>query len=422
VDIDVKDVPLGVERQEHVRDIADTARGGISGIAWLPRPVWLLGFISLFTDAASEAIYPLLPLFLTVTLGAGVVSIGIVEGVAESISSLLRIVSGRLSDRWQQRRSLVRVGYTLSTFVRPLIGLATSWTTVLALRGIDRVGKGIRGAPRDAWLADVADPRARGRVFGFHRAMDHAGAIVGPLLAAGWLMWRPGDLKGLFLATVPPGAVVLWLLLRLPPDPARSHASTPVASSPQWRNLPRDFWRLMFVLTLFTLGNSTDAYLLLQLSHRGAGVVAIPVLWALLHVVKAGASIAGGMLADRFGRRPAIMAGWVLYAAVYAGFAIVDTAAGLVALFLVYGGFYGLTEGAERALVADVVPASLRGAAFGLYQATLGVGSLCASILFGLIWQAAGPTLAFSTGAVLALIAAITLPLFVGRAQAPRAA
>jgi MFS family permease len=322
----------------------------------------------------------------------------------------------------------VVAGYGLSSLVRPAIGLAVAWPQVLALRFVDRVGKGARGAPRDALLASVAAPDQRARVFGLHRAMDHAGAVAGPLLASVFLWRAPGRYRALFLSTIVPGLVVLLLLGRLPKDPVRTAAGrgatqsarTPDAErAPTWRRLPPSFFRLLLVLFVFTLGNSTDAYLLLRLSDLGVPVTAVPLLWAALHVVKAGASLGGGWFADRYGRRRTIVGGWLVYGAVYAGFASSASAAITVTLFLVYGLYYGLTEGAEKALIADVTPSELRATAFGAYGAVLGFGSLAASLLFGVIWESAGPAAAFLTGAGLSLASAVALPVAVPRAPRP---
>lgn len=391
-----------------------------------PPLVWLLGAISLVTDTASEAIYPLLPLFLTEVLGARALSLGVIEGVAEATASLLKVASGRVSDRFRSRRPLVVGGYGLSSLVRPAIGLAAGWPHVLVLRFVDRVGKGVRGAPRDAMLAAVASPGQRARVFGFHRAMDHAGAVAGPLLASAFLWFAPGQYRALFLATIVPGLVVLVLLTRLPKDGADDGVRGPARPAPGaggvapgagWRDLPSSYRRLLAVLLLFTLGNSTDAYLLLRLSHLGAPVAAVPLLWAALHVVKSTSSLGGGWLADRYGRQRTILAGWLVYAAVYAGFARAASLPLVTALFLLYGLYYGLTEGAEKALIADVAPAALRGTAFGLHGAVLGVGALMASLLFGLVWESAGSAAAFSLGAGLAIAAAVALPAAVPRSS-----
>jgi len=384
--------------------------------------VWLLGGISLLTDTASEAIYPLLPIFLTQTLGARAFALGLVEGVAEATASLVKVASGVLSDRSRTRRPWVRAGYGLSTLVRPLIGLAAAWPHVLVLRFADRVGKGVRGAPRDAMLAAVADDDARGRVFGFHRAMDHAGAVIGPLLATIFLWQAPGQYRTLFLLTIVPGLGVLALLWRLPADQpdrvpsvnrvppvARGAPSADAAAATArgaWGGLPGRYYALLAVLLVFTLGNSSDAFLLLRLADLGVAPAAIPLLWALLHVVKATTSVAGGLAADRWGRRGVIVAGWLVYALVYAGFARAYAALPAVGLFMAYGLYFGLTEGAEKALVADFAPAALRGTAFGLYYGVLGVGALLASAVFGLLWERAGPHAAFALGSVLALVAA----------------
>ena len=376
--------------------------------------MWLLGWISLLTDTASEAIYPILPLFLTHTLGAGVVSIGVVEGVAEATASGLKVGSGYLSDRSQRRRVLVQVGYGLSSGIRPLIGLAGTWGHVLALRFADRVGKGVRSAPRDAMLAAASPASIRGRVFGAHRAMDHVGAILGPLLAAAFLWQWPGQMRALFLATLVPSALVVLLLFRLPPDersvgPIRSGA-LPATDASGVPRLPRSFYRLLSVLLVFTLGNSSDAFLLLQLSALGVAAPVVPLLWAALHVVKAATSVGGGLLADRFGRRAVIGAGWAIYALVYAGFARLQSLGAVVSLFLVYGVYFGLTEGAEKALVTDLTPAALRGTAFGWYYAGTGLGALVASVLFGLLWHVFGSEVAFGLGALLAVTATVMLP------------
>lgn len=396
------------------------ARG--AGLFGLSRPVWLLGLSSLFTDTASEAIYPLLPVFLTRTLGATAVSLGIIEGIAEAANSLLKIISGRLSDRWHTRQPIVVAGYSLSSLMRPLIGLVTTWPQVLGIRFLDRVGKGIRGAPRDALLASAATPATRGKVFGFHRAMDHAGAMLGPLLASVFLLLHPGEYRTLFLLTIIPGVVAVALLtkvrdVRMPPPqpvaPGEGGGRTQGAPAGSWRRLPRSLYAFLAVLLIFALGNSADAFLLLRLTDLGVSPVLIPVLWAAHHAVKAVMSVVGGVRSDRVGRRRVIAVGWVVYALVYVGFALTTSLTGLVLLLLAYGLYYGLAEGTEKALVADLAPSDLRGTAFGLYNAVLGGGALAASVVFGLVWKAAGAPAAFALGAVLALTATLLLYTFV---------
>jgi MFS family permease len=373
----------------------------------LPRPVWLLGWVSLATDAASEAIYPLLPFFLTRVLGAGALSLGIVEGAAEAANSVLKVLSGRLADRSRTKRPLVLAGYSLSSLARPLIAVAGTWAHVFAIRLIDRVGKGVRGAPRDAMLAAWATPETRGRIFGFHRGMDHLGAVVGPILASAFLLVYPGEYRTLFALTIVPGAIAVGLILLV--REGEDAGAAPTARAADAGNpappLPRAFARFMLVLTLFTLGNSTDAFLLLKLTDAGASPAVVPIMWAALHAVKAAVSMVSGIWSDHIGRRAVIAMGWLVYAAVYAGFALITPLWGLFACFLVYGLYFGLTEGTEKALVADLAPVARRGFAFGLYTAIQGLGALAASLLFGLVWTAFGSAYAFGLGASLALVA-----------------
>jgi MFS family permease len=393
----------------------------------LPRSVWLLGWVSLATDAATEAIYPLLPFFLTNVLGAGAVSLGVIEGGAEAVNSALKIASGRLADRSRAKRPIVLAGYALSSAVRPLIAVAQTWTHVLAIRIADRVGKGVRGAPRDAMLASFASDGTHGRIYGFHRAMDHAGAVVGPLAATAFLFFYPGAYRTLFALTIVPGAIAVALLFLVKEDRvgstvgSGSHGLSAVEGSrtsgadvrpkadATSDGLPRAFKQFMLVLTLFTLGNSTDAFLLLKLTDAAGGVQYVPLMWSALHVVKAAVSVYGGAWSDRIGRRAVIAIGWIIYAAVYAGFAISTSLIALLPLFLAYGLYFGFAEGTEKALVADLAPVSRRGFAFGIYNAVLGLGQLAASVLFGLLWTAFSPAIAFAAGAALALIATALL-------------
>jgi MFS family permease len=384
--------------------------------------VWLLGWVSLATDSATEAIYPLLPFFLTRVLGAGAVSLGVVEGAAEAVSSILKIISGRLADRARAKRPLVLLGYGVSSLVRPFIALATSWIQVFMVRALDRVGKGIRGAPRDAMLALWATPHTRGKVYGFHRAMDHTGAVVGPALASLFLLFYPERYRTLFALTVIPGTIAVALIFFVREDKSgagawggaresvrseRSGASRRIDGTEA--PLPRQFTWFMIVLAIFTLGNSTDAFLLLKLTDAAGSPRFVPLIWGALHIVKAVVSVAGGSWSDRVGRRAVIAIGWLVYAAVYAGFALSDTLPALIAWFLVYGFYFGFAEGTEKALVADLTVPESRGLAFGIYNAVQGLGALAASVVFGLIWRASGAAAAFALGAALALAATALL-------------
>lgn len=374
--------------------------------------MWLLGWASLFTDAATEMIYPLLPVYLSRVLGAGALSLGIIEGVAEAVNSLLKVASGYASDRWTRRRPIVIAGYALSSVARPLIAVTSTWPQVLLIRALDRTGKGIRGAPRDAMLARFATPATRGRVFGFHRAMDHTGAIVGPLMATAILFFAPGEYRLVFALTLIPGAIAVALLFLVPepeaPGPAEPEGLAPRATI---RALPPRLWTFLAVLLVFSLGNSADAFLLLRLSDALGSVTFIPLLWAGIHVVKASLSTWGGTLSDRLGRKRVIVIGWAIYAVVYLGFATARDASTLIAWFLVYGVYFALTEGAEKALVADLTPAARQGMAFGVYHAVLGVGALAASVGFGLLYENFGAATAFGTGSALAATAAVLLML-----------
>jgi MFS family permease len=391
----------------------------------LPRPVWLLGWVSLVTDTATEMIYPLMPLFLTRVLGGSAMSLGVIEGIAEAASSVLKIAAGRLADRTGRPKRIVLAGYALSGAVRPMIAFVSTWTQVLGLRFVDRVGKGIRGAPRDAMLAHFSPPDLRGRVYGFHRAMDHAGAVLGPLIAAAFLYVRPDDYRTLFALTIVPAVVVVLILLRVPdvrkPTPQSTTSTDTVASSvtaDPWAR--RAFQKAIAVIFLFSLGNASDAFLLLRLSDLGVAAFWIPLLWSALHLVKVGASLAGGDLSDRLGRRKLIAAGWLTYAVVYAGFGVFDSTTAVMALFLFYGVYFGLTEGVEKAWIADLAPAGARGTAFGVYNAALGLGTLAASLMSGWIWTRVSPQAAFLTGAALAVVAtALLYLLFSSRDDAP---
>jgi MFS family permease len=372
----------------------------------LGRNVMALSAVSFLTDVSSEMIYPLLPIFLTGVLGANASFIGAIEGAAETTAALLKLASGWWSDRVRKRKPLVVLGYGIATFMRPLVAVAQSAAQVLLIRVADRVGKGIRNAPRDALIAESVHPSIRGRAFGFHRAADHAGGVLGPLIAFAVLTYHWAPIRTVFWLAAIPGVLSFIVLVAFVRDVERA-APAPAAAGPDLSlPLDRSFWRVLAVIFLFTLGNSTDAFLLLRAHELGVPVALAPILWAALHVVKSLSSTPGGALSDRIGRRPTLIMGWTLYAAVYFGFAQASTAWQAWALFGVYGVFFGLTEGSERALIADLVRPERRGTAFGWFNLAIGLGALPASLLFGWVWDHAGAPAAFAMGATLALAAA----------------
>ncbi len=381
--------------------------------------VVILGWVSFLNDAASEMIYPLLPDFVTRVLGAGPAALGIIEGFAEATASLAKVAAGWWSDRVRRRKPFVVAGYSIAAVARPLTGLATSWAQVLAIRFSDRLGKGLRTPPRDALLASLAPSDGRGRAFGLQRAMDNAGALVGPILAALLLRFWIAEERTLFLLALLPGVLAV-LLLTTRIREKKAGAAEPAVSIEMSPHLPRSLWTAIAIFSLFTLANSTDAFLLLRARDCGVPVWQLPLLWAFFNGAKAAVGVPGGALSDRIGRVPAIALGWLIYAISYLGFAFAAKPVHAWLLFGFYALFFAATEGAERALIADLAGGRTRGRAFGVFHAAVGLSALPASILFGLWWKYFGPRTAFLIGAAISLAATCALLLFRGRMLASK--
>ena len=395
--------------------------------------VLMLGVVSFFTDVSSEMIYPLLPVFFTglVPAATAALYVGVMDGIAESVSSLLKIFSGRLSDSLEQRKSIAVAGYGISTLCRPLMALATGGWQVVALRFGDRVGKGIRTPARDALISESTGSGTRGLAFSFHRAMDHAGAVTGPLIAAvilyaflGGQFWQgrfttatAGEmhaLRWLFaLALIPGLAAMLAITTRVADVAGKDRqlsAKPDIKPAAGVARLPGRFYLYLVAVTLFALGNSSDLFIVFYAKTRfDLGLGPLLALWVVLHISKIIFSLPGGMCSDKYGRRVVIAAGWIVYVGVYAGLAVTSNIRILWILIVAYGIYYGLTEGAERALVADFVPARQLGKAYGLYHGAVGIAAFPASLLFGVFWMRLGPPVAFTIGASLAGAATLLL-------------
>lgn len=386
----------------------------------LPRNVKVLGWASLLNDTASEVIFPLLPTFLITVLGGNRFTLGIIEGAADSIASLLKLWSGDRSDQSERRNGFVLFGYAVPALTRPIIGLVFAPWQLFALRMGDRIGKGIRTSPRDALIADSTDPSVRGRAFGFHRAMDHLGAAVGPLLATCFLWWWPEQLRTLFLLTLVPGLLVvalLWFGLREPKQTGTPAPAEPFR--PSLKPFDPNFRLYLLTLLVFTLGNSSDAFLLVRAGELGVPAVMLPVLWGAFHIVKSTSNLYLGRAVDTFGPKQFILGGWLIYVGVYLAFALATSAWQAWGIFLIYALFYGLTEPSEKKLVADLVRGERKGRAYGWYNFAIGIATLPANLIFGALYQTYGPLAAFGWGASLALIAIVMMTGVVAKPLEP---
>jgi MFS family permease len=390
-----------------------------TNITRLPRNVRVLSAVSFLQDAASDLIYPVLPLFITQTLGAPPAVLGAIEGVAEGTAAIGKAVSGRLADRFR-RKPLIAIGYGISALGKPLIALAGAWPLVLGARFVDRVGKGIRTSPRDALIAADTPPEDRGRAFGFHRAADSAGAVAGPLLGLGLYELLDHRLRPLFLLAAIPAlasvACIAWVREHPPgEDPPNA---TPATARP-WiplRELPRGYWRVVGFLALFALLNFSDALVLLRASDLGLGFASIALVYALYNTVYSALSMPAGIVSDRVSRRAVFVAGLVPFAVAYIGLGLADSSGWVWALMPIYGAFTALTDGVARAWVADLLPAHAMGTGIGVYQGLTGVGALVAGVWAGLAWGDGGqvPLLVSGTGAA---IIALALPVVARRPQ-----
>jgi len=380
--------------------------------------VLALSLVSLLNDTSSEIIYPLLPAFLVLTLGASPFAIGLIEGLAESVASILKLFSGYLSDKFGTRKLPVFIGYALAAITRPFLSFVTTWPQVLVVRTADRVGKGIRGSPRDALIAASVPETERGFAFGFNRAADNMGAVLGPLVGFILLYFiaRNADsptareYQQVFLYAsiqVVLGLLVIVGFVREKDKSATANGGMPIRFS--LGTFDSKFKLYLGIVALFTLSNSSDAFLLLRAEQSGIAPVLLPLLWVVLNISKVVSSLIGGHLSDTIGRRPMIVSGWIVYALVYVGFAFVGSAWEAWALFIVYGTYFGLTEGTEKALVADMVSEDKRGTAYGFYNLAIGITVLPASLLFGLVWDGFGAPTAFIASAVVSIVSALLL-------------
>jgi MFS family permease len=364
----------------------------------LPRTVIVLGFVSLLNDAASEMITPLLPIFLTATLGAGPAVVGLVEGVAEATASVLKLFAGRLNDRGVGAKGLVLAGYGIANAVRPAIGLALGWPYVLVLRFLDRVGKGIRTAPREALIAGATDAASRGRAFGFHSALDNAGAAIGPLLAFA-LLAAQVPLGRVFLWSAVPGVLVIGLLavgIRRDAPLERPPPRAPLA----WGALDARLRALILAAGALAFAAVPEVFVVLWARRAGLPLTAVPLIWAAANLAKMLVAYPSGTLSDRIGRLPLLLGSWTLRVLALAALAAIPANGALVwVLFIAYSATLALAEPVERSLVGDIAPPTLRGTVYGLYHLASGLLVLPGAVLFGLLWQRAGPGLAFAAAA-----------------------
>lgn len=389
--------------------------GAVAAVLALPRSVWLIGLVSFFNDTSSELVYPLVPLYLATVLGAGPRAIGLIEGIAEATGALLKLFSGAVSDRRGSAKPWMVAGYSLAGIARPAIAFAASWPGVLALRFLDRVGKGLRSAPRDALLALAAGDGRRGLAYGIHRAMDNAGAVIGPLIA--WALIAAGvSLRQVFLASAVGGVVAVAFALAV-----REPARAPRVAAPrfEWttRGLPRAFRFYLVSIGLFALGNSSTMFLLLHVRDAGFPESRVPLLWAATALTAALFGPVLSAMSDRVGRIRLVAGGWLLHAALYATLAL-GSGAGLAwPIFVVYGLHLAAVEGAQKALVADLTPPEALGRAFGWFHLVQGLALLPASIAFGLLHHHLGPPFAFGFGSCCAILASGLLAAARGAAK-----
>ncbi|MHB8114765.1 MAG: MFS transporter [Acidithiobacillus ferrivorans] len=383
----------------------------------LPFTVLVLGLVSFFNDLASEMVVPLIPVLLATILAAGPVALGLVEGVADTVASFLKLWSGRHSDLiGGRRKGLTVIGYTVSNLARPLIAVVASWPVLLLVRSIDRMGKGIRTAPRDALLADSTPPERIGFAFGYQRAMDNGGAVLGALVAAAVLHFSGIPFEDVILLSAIPGAVAILLLgggvreVQRPPN-----HKTPARISLNPHHLSPHIRRYLLTLSLFTLARATETFILLRAYQLGMDVVQVLLLWASIHAAKSSTGMGGGRLADKLGRRPVLFIGWSAYGCNYALFAMVESLPLLWAVALSYGLFFGFSEGAERAQINDLTTADERGTAFGWYNLATGISAIPAGLLFGWIWEEVGAPYAFGFSACIAIAATTLLATWVYR-------
>ncbi len=404
-------------------------QAGEKKVLGVSRNVFFLGWVSLLTDVSSEMIFTVMPLFLLNVLKVGTPIIGLIEGIAEGTASLLKLVSGWLSDRLGQRKSLAVFGYGLSTLAKPFLYIASSWGVVLAVRFSDRVGKGIRSAPRDALVADSTSPNEMGRSFGFHRAMDTMGAVIGLSLAAliVYLVERGGleltwhAFRTLVIAGIGPAVLAVLMLLLFVREKKRAAqpksgdptAGQPVCKGPAKTASEGRFKLFLVIMVLFTLGNSSEAFLILRAQNLGFSVVQVLLLFVAFNLVYALAAMPAGMVSDRLGRKGVIVAGWAIYALSYLGLALASATWQLWLLFALYGLYYGISEGVCRAFVCDLVPVERRGTAYGWYHTAVGISLLPASVIAGWLWHLIGPSATFYFGAGMAGVATLGFLLLI---------
>jgi MFS family permease len=380
----------------------------------LPRTVIVVGLVSLLNDFASEMVVPLIPLLLATVLAAGPVALGLIEGVADTVSNLLKLWSGRHSDLYNRhRKPYVVFGYLLSNLARPLIGVSGSWLAVLAIRVTDRIGKGVRTAPRDALIADAIHDGQAGRAYGFARALDHSGAVLGALAAAGVVYWGTQRLDLVIALSAIPGLLAVSLIAFGVKEPARLGAPLMEIPPLRWAGLSPTARRYLMVVACFTLGKIPETFVLLRGYELRMGVVELLLLWAAVHVVKASVSEFAGRQTDRFGRRTMILSGWLVYSFALAGLAFAAQGPELWAWSLMLGLYFGLTEGAERAFVRDLAAPAERGTAFGWFHMLVGLAAIPAGLMLGGLWSIVSVKAAFLTSAGLAFVASFAFWRFV---------